>query len=84
MTPYTQLKEKTQELRRQRADTANAKLQVTKISNEKDELKKDLEALEKVSEEGKAVRLELQEVKQNHLQAVQRVEAMVSLACTSS
>ena len=46
-----ELKEKIQEVRKLRADSANAKLQVEKISKDRDVLKKSLENFEQVDED---------------------------------
>lgn len=60
-----QLKEKTQELRKQRADTANAKLQLTKMTQERDELAKKVSSSEESSEENVKLKAELEDLKQS-------------------
>ena len=47
----TELKEKTQELRKLRAEAANAKLQVDKVASERDSFKTKIEALEAMETE---------------------------------
>ena len=46
-----ELKEKTQELRKLRAETANAKLQVDKVASERNGLRTKIEALEAMEKE---------------------------------
>lgn len=61
-----QLKAKTQELRKLRADAANAKLEVTKVTQEKDEVSKKLEGLEKASEESECLKKSLATLQTNY------------------
>jgi chromosome segregation ATPase len=60
-----EIKDRTQELRKQRADTANAKLQVSKITTERDGMVKRLEGLEAAAEEKESLAKELESIKFN-------------------
>jgi cell division protein FtsB len=69
-----QLKEKTQEVRKLRADVANAKLQLTKVNAERDALKKSVDSLPTIEEEKETIQKELIALKQKYFKVVEDVE----------
>ena len=70
----SELKEKTQELRKLRADAANAKLQVAKVVQERDALKKKAESAEGAAEEREREQRELATLRQKYFSAVEDAE----------
>ncbi len=69
-----EIKEKTQELRKQRADTANAKLQVTKLTQERDEMAGRLGGLETAAEERERLAKEVEALRVSCARAKEEVE----------
>ena len=70
----SELREKTQELRKQRADTANAKLQIAKLSKEKDEFKEKIALSESQGDQLEAMKKELSKLQQKHYRIVEELE----------
>ena len=68
------MKIKTQELRKQRADTANSKLELDKMSKEYEQIKKKVEELETAAEEKKVAEKALDEMKQKYYKLCEESE----------